>query len=228
MRGATDGIVDARQRVERGEGEKEVARLGDRGQPLHRRRGRELAERLDGVEPHVGVRIIQRREQRVGRFGMGLRPERQRRLNPQIDVGIAQQIHQRRRHVDAGHRQQLEGAAEHAEIAMAVAQRRDQRVDQRRIAAGGERLHGRPPHLPVVVRHRLAQRSDAVEPDSIDARCSMARTRASGLACAELVGERCSRSSRSVTSSTVTISPTVLAPSRSAPMTTRCCIAVEA
>ena len=183
------GIVDSCERVERRKREKEVARLGDGGQRLHGRGRGDLAQRLDRVEPHVGVRIVERGEQRRFRVRAGLHPERQRGLNPQVCVGVAQQVHERRRHVDAGHRQQLERAAEDAEIAVAVAQRRDQRADQRRIVAAGQRLHGGPPHLPVVVAHGVVQRPDAVDRFDRGEMFDGAHPRV-GAGAAKLLGER--------------------------------------
>ncbi len=123
------------------------------------------------------------------RLGPRLRSERERRLDPQIGVGMAQQIDQRHGDVDAGHRQQLQGAAEHAEIAVAVAQRGDHRVDQRGIAAGGERVHRAAPHLPVLVAERVVQRPDPL--DRLD-RCELldrAPARV-GARLAQFLGER--------------------------------------
>ena len=90
-----------------------------------RRGGAEPAERLDRVEADVDVRIVERGEQRVDR-------RRRRCCVPSASAawirrsasGWLQQIDQRGRHVDAGQRQQLQRAAQHAEIAVPVAQRR--------------------------------------------------------------------------------------------------------
>src|SRR6185295_10940021 len=156
-------IVNACERLERREREKEVLRLGNRGQRLDRGGRRQFAQRFDRVEADVRVGILERLQQRVDRLRPGLRSEGERRLNPQVAVRMAQQVDQRRGYVDAGHRQQLQGAAEHAEVAMAVAQGGDERVDERRVAARGQRLHRVAPHLPVVVAERVMQRPDAVD-----------------------------------------------------------------
>ena len=106
---------------------------------------------------------------------------------------------------------------------MALAQRRDERVDQRRIAPAGERLHRRPPDLPVVVAHRLVQRSEAVhrldsrEPlDGAHARIGVGRPELPRqlVLAIEPLGDIFDRHDQA----------DVAVSSRSAPMTTRCCM----
>ena len=182
------GVVDPRQRIQRRKGQEEVVRLGDRGQRFNRRRRAQLAERFNGVKPDVHVRIVECHEQRLDRFRTVLRAEGERRLDAQIGVGVLQQIDQRRGQIDPGHRQQLQRAAQHAEIAVPLAQRRDQRLDQAGIAPAGDRLHRGSPHPPVLVGHRRRQRTEAV--DRVERGQAFDRPQPqSGIAVAQFVGQ---------------------------------------
>ena len=107
---------------------------------------------------------------------------------------------------------------------MAVAQRGDHRVHQRRVAPGGERPHGRAPHLPVLVPERRLRAGRG--PRSARGRRVGGPRRSGRWRCprAAVAPARVRRSSRAVTSSIVTTSPTARSSSRSAPTTTRCCM----
>jgi hypothetical protein len=83
---------------------------------------------LDGVEAHVQIRIGERANQRVHAGGVLLFPERQRRLDAQIRIVPGQKLGQRARDVDVRRLEQREGAAEHVEVAMLVAERGRDRV----------------------------------------------------------------------------------------------------
>ena len=124
-----------------GKRQEEIVGLGDVGERIDRVRGAHASERLDGVEPHVDVRILAARaiSASTARRRLPL-AERQRGLHAQAGIGIVQQ---RRRAApvrstsDAA--EQLQRAAQHVEVAVLVA--REQRASSRgeRDATGRER-----------------------------------------------------------------------------------------
>ena len=123
-----------------GNARKKSPEVGDRDQPIDRRRVPVAADGFDRMKPHVDVRIVERRDQRLDSLGPALRAKRQCRLDAKIGIVISHQRHERVGDVDAGQRQQLQRAAQHAEIAMSVAQRRYDRVHERRVAPAGRAL----------------------------------------------------------------------------------------
>ena len=103
-----DRIANPRKGLDRREREKEVARSSDRDQPIGRRRVPVAADRFDRVKPHVDVRIVERRDQRLDSLGTTLRAKCQCRLSAKIGVVISHQGHERVGDVDASQRQQLQ------------------------------------------------------------------------------------------------------------------------
>ncbi len=182
------GAADARQRVERRKGKEEIVRLSNRRQRFDRGRRPEGAERLDRMEADVDILVVECREQSVHRLRTWLRAERERDLNPEIGVRMPHQVDQRRGEVDAGHGQQLECAAQDAEIAVPLPQRGDERIHQRWIPPSGHRLHRRTPYLPIVVGHRGGDRAEAL--DRIECRQPFDRAPPSrGAGVAQFTGE---------------------------------------
>ena len=118
----------------------------------------ELAERLDGVKLQVLVVARGGRDQRVDRARVTPLTERQRGLQPEVRIGVLEQLEQRRHDVDLARRQELDGAAQHAEVAMVVAQRAQRRGDHVRGVAPGERLDRGAPHSPTLVAEEAEER----------------------------------------------------------------------
>ena len=110
----------------------------------HRGGGSQPAQRLDGVEPHVGIGIVERLEERRHRRGVLLIAEREGGLDAQVGVAVLQQRRQRAGDVEVGQRQQFERAAQDAEVAMLVAQRVDQRRQETRVGNARQPVHRRP------------------------------------------------------------------------------------
>ena len=75
-----------------GKARKKSPRLGDVGERLDGVGGAQAAERLDRVEAHVGVRIVERGDERVDGRRVLLLAEGQRRLHAQVGVGPLQQL----------------------------------------------------------------------------------------------------------------------------------------
>ena len=155
-------IADAHQRFDGGKGEKEVPRDGNLGEAVDGLGMCLLADGFDRMKTHVDVGVVERGNQRLDGFGPALGAERERRLDAEVGIVVAHQRHQRFGNVDPGEGEELQRAAQQAEIAMPVSERRNDGVDERRVASAGERAHRRPPDLPVVVGERRADRSQAV------------------------------------------------------------------
>ena len=88
--------------------------------------------------------------------------EGERRLQTEIGIGIGEQADERARQVDAGQRQELQRAAQQAEIVMPVAQPSRSRRRGRRRAATLSAAHGGAADLPVFVAERGAERADTI------------------------------------------------------------------
>ncbi len=101
------------------------------------------------MKADVGVRIVQRVEQRSNGGRMMLLPERECRLDPQVHVSRLQQLGQRRGEIDVGHRQQLQRAAQDAKAPVLAAKRGQHRPQQLLIGAGRQPVDRRPAHAPV-------------------------------------------------------------------------------
>ena len=99
----------------------------DRAQP---------AQGFDGVEPHVEIGIVERPHQGGNRARIAAFAQNQRRLHAQVGIVAGETANHRLDDVEIGDGQQVEGAAEHAEIVMLLAQRPDERVDDRRPLPG--------------------------------------------------------------------------------------------
>ena len=74
-------VADARQSVERGEREKEVARLRDTCERVRRFVRAKLSESFDDVIAHVCVRVFERADERGRGARVALLSERERRLH---------------------------------------------------------------------------------------------------------------------------------------------------
>ena len=129
-------IPQPRQRLDRRKRQEEIAALGDLRQPLHRVAGMERPERFDGMKPDVDVGIVECADQRRHGAAVTAFAEDQGGLDPQVDVVAGQAADERIDHIDVGHRQQIQHAAEDAEVAMLLAQRTHQRVHDRRPLPG--------------------------------------------------------------------------------------------
>ena len=212
-------IVDPRERVDRGKGEEEIARLRDVAERRRRRRGarsrpsasiawnRTLASGSSSAPSSASTRR-----------GVPLLAERERRLDAQIGIGCAA-ARERRGDVDVRRRQQLQRAAEDAEVVVLVAQRREERGEQ--VARGVPDRSG--PRRAGPASCRGGARGEGLRRVQASTFCS-ARRRAGARGPLGAAASARSASSRAVTSSIVAMTPTTRSPSRSGPSVTRCCM----
>ena len=125
---------------------------------------RQFAERLDRVKSHVHVLVVERARAARRRPRAALRAERQRRLNPQIGVGVLQQIDRAT---------PVRSTPVIVSSCSALLSTLKLRCPSRSadtsastsagIAAAGHRFDGGAAHLPVLVGHRRRQRPEALD-----------------------------------------------------------------
>ena len=156
-------VADLRQRVERGEGDEKVARLGDGGERLDGLDRAQLAERLDGVVAHVHVLVAERTQERVGGARVALLAERERGLDAQVRVRPLEEIDEGRERVHVAHRQDLERAVEQAQVVVVLAHGVEERVDGVGRGAARHAFDRRAAHAPALVLQRAEQRRRGVE-----------------------------------------------------------------
>jgi hypothetical protein len=116
------------------------------------------------MESHIDVRIVERGHQGVDRFTAALRAERQCRLDPEIRIRVSHERHERVGDVDARRGQKFQRTAQETEVAVAVPQGGDDRIDQGGIARGCGGSDRRPPDLPVLVAQCRSERAQSVGP----------------------------------------------------------------
>ena len=193
-----------------GKREEEIAGLRDARQRLDGFRRAQPAERLDGVEPDVGVRVVERADERRHR-----RRDRAARRAParRACAGSASDRPAARRAAAVTSRfaaiEHLQRAAQHVEIVMIALQRLEQVARSRRASPTAARRG--PPRRAAASRRRRPPR--APPPTAPPRRC------------VERAASSRSASSRAVTSSIVTHQRRrCRRRSRSGATVTRCCI----